>query len=100
MTAELDSCPFCGGSARFTARRIRGSRRFSYEFNCVVARWRVRVICNKCHTMGSPETTELVRTYKHIEYGQNGRGRWIDDKAVPAFEKAAEKWNRRSNNDS
>lgn len=96
MNYELKPCPFCWGKAKFTARRIAGSKRYSPEINNMVARWRVRVICNKCRTMGSPATTELVVTYEWIVYG---KGRWIDEKAIPAFEKAAEKWNRRANDE-
>lgn len=55
---ELKPCPFCGGRAAvsfkdagFGGQNYNGDKRLKY---------RVQVICNKCHARGKPITTDWI----------------------------------------
>ncbi len=104
---KLKPCPFCGGMARFTAKQAyfrgkngRGNVRLI---------WRVRVMCNKCRTMGPPVLTDVLPLYPDdsfiniwnfwaTSYARGCQEEQPSDKAFrAAVEKAAEAWNRRNN---
>ena len=80
---DIKPCPFCGGKAKVSHRQF-GFRGYYMDGNKEV-RYRVQVICNRCHARGKPVTTEWMRHSLMQYYPKN-------------FEKynteATESWNR------
>lgn len=86
MNKKLKPCPFCGGKARIHFKNYKfwgwngmGQRKLKY---------RVQVICNKCHSRGKPIVTDWLidaSPYwaKHAET------------FAPYIEKAINAWNTR-----
>jgi hypothetical protein len=60
---KLKPCPFCGGETRLTGKDCE----FIGE-NCAgdkMIKYKIRAICNKCHSMGKPITTDAFVTRGH-----------------------------------
>lgn len=88
---SINSCPFCGGKSRVTAREYKfggynglGESRRKYL---------VRVMCNRCHAYGPSINTGWVKTtWANWKKGQNVA--WGDVAPLEWAEKTAiEKWN-------
>lgn len=83
---ELDTCPFCKGKARVSFKQHSfygwngyGQRKIKY---------RVQIICNKCHSRGKPIVTDwLIDPNPYCVHDV--------DKFTPYVEKAITAWNTR-----
>lgn len=111
---NLKPCPFCDGRAAvsfkdagFGGQNYNGDKRLKY---------RVQVICNKCHARGKPITTDWIVnanpyiTRFYLEQTK-ARARWLQDEYSakqiemtktfePYVKQAIDAWNRRQNNDT
>lgn len=97
----LQPCPFCNGKARvsfkdyaFYGKNGRGDRKVKY---------RVQIICNKCHSRGKPIVTDwLINPNPYISkwgncyYGEETpKGSKQTEMFEPYVESAVAAWNRR-----
>ena len=101
MLVILKPCPFCGGKARisyhdekFGGQNYNGDKRIKY---------RVQVICNKCHSRGKPIVTDwLINPNPYTFRGYivpNTRSEEQANVFRPYINKAAEAWNNRKDGD-
>lgn len=81
---ELKPCPFCGGKAKISFRQ---GQFFGWnDFGDVKMRYRLQVICNRCHSRGKPINTQwLVNPKPHTH----------PEQFTEYVEKATNAWNRR-----
>lgn len=104
MANGLKLCPFCKGTAKLSFKQVRfggwnfqGERRLKY---------RVQVICNRCHARGKPVTTDWIvnanpkdTLFVIGEFFYSIVSTEYHDKMTKAFEpyveQAIEAWNRR-----
>ena len=77
--AELESCPFCGGTD------IRYSLKITGHFNI---RYHASMYCNTCHCYGARTLTKSIR---HNDY----KGRHQIEEDISIRQEAEEAWNRR-----
>ena len=95
MSDELKPCPFCGGKARisFLQTAFAGINGFGDK----KIKYRVQVICNKCHARGKPITTDwMINPYPwdsawNPKYGKNQEQ---TEMFRPYVEQAITAWNR------
>lgn len=101
MLVALKPCPFCGGKARisffdakFGGQNYIGDKKLKY---------RVQVICNKCHSRGKPIMTDwLINPNPYAMIGTIVPNTRSEEQAkifVPYIDKAAEAWNNRKDGD-
>lgn len=97
---QLKPCPFCGSKARlsfkdaeFIGKNYRGDRKVKY---------RLQVICNKCHSRGKPVKTDSLinpKPYVSLWYDSSYPATDIALEQTEVFrpwaEKAIDAWNRR-----
>ena len=98
---ELDTCPFCGGSAKISFK--------DYEYGGQNAfgdkkrKYRLQAICNKCKSRGKPIITDwLINPNPYITSCWRGKGRGNEnaDLMFAAYiERVIEAWNRRVNDE-
>lgn len=89
---ELKPCPFCGGKAKISYKDYR-----FYGFNGKGDRklkYRVQVICNKCHSRGKPIITEWL-----VNPNPYARRKEQVEMFAPYVQQAVDAWNRRADND-
>lgn len=97
---KINTCPFCGGSARlsfretdYVGRNFRGDKKSKYIF---------QVVCNRCHSRGKPVKTDYLINANPWASLWNSTFD-VETKAVinrteeyrPWADKAIEAWNRR-----
>ena len=97
----IDPCPFCGGKAKlsfadvqFCGQNFAGDKK---------TRYRVQVICNRCHARGKPVKTDALINCNPLASDWGGRDYFPSAKIVrqtemirPWAEAAIEAWNRRA----
>lgn len=98
----LKPCPFCGGKARISSKDVKfggwngvGDRRVKY---------RIQVICNKCHSRGKPITTDwMINPEAWVINGfipeWNTEAKEKAEEFKPYINMAAEAWNNRKDGD-
>ena len=100
MSEELKPCPFCGGKARisFLQTAFAGWNGFGDK----KIKYRVQIICNKCHARGKPITTDwMVNPYPwqsswNQKYKKYDKNQEETERFRPYVEQAIEAWNRAS----
>jgi hypothetical protein len=92
MNLSIDPCPFCGGKCRLTVRDVKFKRNSLGEG---FRKYRIRVICNRCNTTGSPVTTEFtnLNPYPVRDMAEIPFFRYYANRAIEA-------WHRRYNSES
>lgn len=104
---KLKPCPFCGGEAKLSFKDVE-----FYGMNCYgdkKIKYRVQVICNKCHSRGKPVKTDWLinpRPWNSLWANCKSRHNPATDIVIkqtemvrPWVERAIEAWNRRADND-
>ena len=97
----LKPCPFCGGKARisfndakFGGQNYIGDKKLKY---------RVQVICNKCHSRGKPIMTDwLINPNPYCinnDVPDGWKGKEQAKVFTPYINAAAEAWNNRKDGD-
>ena len=87
MIPEIKPCPFCGGKAKVSYRKadFMGQN----VFGDVKLKYRVQVICNRCHGRGRPVKTgwminprPITKPEDFTEYVRKAVTGWNDRKEV------------------
>ena len=98
--SELKPCPFCGGKARisFLQTAFAGINGFGDK----EIKYRVQIICNKCHSRGKPITTDwMINPYPwqsswNQKYKKYDKNQEETERFRPYVEQAIEAWNTRA----
>ena len=102
MSKDISPCPFCGGKAKlsfkdvaFYGQNALGDKKIKY---------RVQVICNRCHSRGNPIKTDWLIN-PNPNFTEWGLHRYIQrhpqqekentEMFAPYVQKAIEAWNSR-----
>lgn len=88
--AELKPCPFCGGNGKL---RFKDWRVYGWNGRGdVKKKYRLQVICNRCHSRGRPIVTDwLINPNPYALFRQEQA-----DMFAPYILVAEEEWNRRT----
>ena len=95
---ELKPCPFCGGKANYSfldhsygGQNCLGDKKIKY---------RVQVICGKCHSRGKPILTDWLINPNPWSMNADAPEGWKQreqaESFAPYMEKAAQAWNNRT----
>ena len=94
---KLKPCPFCRGNARVSSRDVKfGGQNYNGDRKI---KYRIQVICNKCHARGKPITTECMinpnpGAFKYGNVTPYAKQQY--DLFAPYIEKAVAAWNTRA----
>ena len=104
MSEELKPCPFCGGKAKISY--IQESFLGWNGYGDKKIKYRVHIICNKCHAKGKPIITDwlvnpkpwssVYRSTYDPKWGSYGQDSNQTEMFRPYVEQAIEAWNRRT----